>query len=51
MKNDDVESVAGQVAMATMLERAARPDMPVRQILLECQLVVRQPPAFGVQQE
>jgi hypothetical protein len=28
--------------MAAMLERVARPDMPVREILLNCKLVLRQ---------
>lgn len=31
----------GQAAMSTMLERLARPEMPVRDILLECPLIVR----------
>jgi DNA-binding LacI/PurR family transcriptional regulator len=31
----------GMAAMSAMLERLARPDMPVRDVLLECQLVVR----------
>ncbi|MES2571607.1 MAG: GntR family transcriptional regulator [Verrucomicrobiota bacterium] len=31
----------GMAAMAAMLERIARPDMPVRDVLLECTLVVR----------
>jgi DNA-binding LacI/PurR family transcriptional regulator len=31
----------GMAAMTAMLERTARPDMPVRDILLECPLVVR----------
>jgi GntR family transcriptional regulator, arabinose operon transcriptional repressor len=32
----------GQVAMAAMLERVARPETPVREVLLDCKLVVRQ---------
>jgi DNA-binding LacI/PurR family transcriptional regulator len=31
----------GMAAMAAMLERLARPDMPVRDVLLECTLVIR----------
>jgi DNA-binding LacI/PurR family transcriptional regulator len=31
----------GMAAMAAMLERLSRPDMPVRDVLLECRLVVR----------
>nr|WP_218280545.1 substrate-binding domain-containing protein [Verrucomicrobium spinosum] len=31
----------GQAAMSAMLDRLARPDMPVRDILLECPLIVR----------
>ncbi|MEA3207216.1 MAG: hypothetical protein QOE70_273 [Chthoniobacter sp.] len=31
----------GMAAMAAMLERLARPDMPVRDVLLECKIVVR----------
>src|ERR1700730_17434110 len=31
----------GVAAMATMLERVTNPDMPVRDILLDCKLVVR----------
>jgi DNA-binding LacI/PurR family transcriptional regulator len=31
----------GMAAMAAMLERLSRPDMPVRDVLLECALVVR----------
>jgi len=31
----------GMAAMSAMLERIARPDMPVRDVLLECPLVVR----------
>ena len=31
----------GEIALTAMLERAARPDLPVREILLDCQLVVR----------
>ncbi|MDB6171035.1 MAG: GntR family transcriptional regulator [Chthoniobacteraceae bacterium] len=31
----------GMAAMAAMLERLARPDMPVRDVLLECALVIR----------
>jgi DNA-binding LacI/PurR family transcriptional regulator len=28
-------------AMAAMLERISRPEMPVRDVLLECTLVIR----------
>ena len=38
----------GQVAMAAMLERVARPDTPVREILLDCKLVVRQSCGAGL---
>ena len=31
----------GMAAMAAMLERLSRPDMPVRDVLLECALVIR----------
>lgn len=31
----------GEVAMATMLQRVARPEIPARDILLDCKLVVR----------
>ncbi|MES2923051.1 MAG: GntR family transcriptional regulator [Verrucomicrobiota bacterium] len=31
----------GMAAMAAMLERISRPDMPVRDVLLECPLVIR----------
>ncbi len=31
----------GEVAMAAMLERVARPELPARDILLDCRLVVR----------
>ena len=31
----------GMAAMSAMLERIARPDMPRRDVLLECPLVVR----------
>ncbi|MGH9340556.1 MAG: LacI family DNA-binding transcriptional regulator [Acidobacteriota bacterium] len=32
----------GEVAMTTMLERLARPDLPAREIFLDCKLVIRQ---------
>jgi GntR family transcriptional regulator, arabinose operon transcriptional repressor len=32
----------GEAAMATMLERVARPDLPPRDILLHCELIVRE---------
>lgn len=32
----------GMAAMAAMLERITRPEMPVRDVLLECKLVVRE---------
>jgi DNA-binding LacI/PurR family transcriptional regulator len=32
----------GEAAMAAMLERVAQPDLPTRDILLRCELVVRQ---------
>jgi GntR family transcriptional regulator, arabinose operon transcriptional repressor len=38
----------GQVAMAAMLERVARPETPVREILLDCKLVVRQSCGAGL---
>lgn len=31
----------GAVAMATMLERVQRPDQPVRDVLVRCDLVIR----------
>jgi GntR family transcriptional regulator, arabinose operon transcriptional repressor len=31
----------GEAALTAMLERVARPYLPVREILLDCQLVVR----------
>jgi len=32
----------GEAAMAAMLDRVARPDLPVRDILVECHLVIRE---------
>jgi len=32
----------GEAAIAAMLDRVARPDLPAREILLDCRLVVRQ---------
>jgi GntR family transcriptional regulator, arabinose operon transcriptional repressor len=32
----------GEAAIATMLERVARPDLPPRDVLLQCELIVRE---------
>jgi GntR family transcriptional regulator of arabinose operon len=32
----------GDAALTTMLERAARPDLPIRDVLLHCELIVRE---------
>jgi DNA-binding LacI/PurR family transcriptional regulator len=39
----------GRVALAIMLERIANPDLPVRDVLLGCELIVRQ--SCGAQTE
>jgi DNA-binding LacI/PurR family transcriptional regulator len=39
----------GRIALAVMLDRIANPDLPVRDVLLGCQLIVRQ--SCGAQME
>ena len=41
----------GEAAMAAMLERVSRPDMPARDILLGCKLVVRDSCGAGLKPE
>jgi DNA-binding LacI/PurR family transcriptional regulator len=41
----------GAAALRAMLERIAQPDMPARDILLECKLIVRESCGAGLQQK